>query len=147
MTISGDVVDEALRWVGTPYVHGASLRGMGCDCIGLLRGVWRALYGAEPEILPPYTPDWDQVGDDLLLAGLARHCTPQVLTGMQPGDVLVFRMTPGAMAKHVAILTGIKGPRARMVHAYWGRAAVESWLGPWWRSRLAAAFSFPEVRR
>jgi hypothetical protein len=32
-----------------------------------------------------------------------------------------------------------------MIHAYWGRAAVESWLGPWWRARLAFAFAFPTV--
>ncbi|MEM1422329.1 MAG: peptidase P60, partial [Pseudomonadota bacterium] len=34
---------EASRWIGTPYRHQASLRGVGCDCLGLLRGVWRAL--------------------------------------------------------------------------------------------------------
>jgi hypothetical protein len=31
-----------------------------------------------------------------------------------------------------------------MIHAYWGRAVVESWMGPWWRRRLAAVFRFPE---
>ena len=29
------------RWIGTPYRHQASLKGVGCDCLGLVRGVWR----------------------------------------------------------------------------------------------------------
>ncbi|NCO16648.1 MAG: peptidase, partial [Alphaproteobacteria bacterium] len=43
------IVAEARRWIGTPYVHQSSARGAGTDCLGLLRGVWRALYGVEPE--------------------------------------------------------------------------------------------------
>jgi hypothetical protein len=27
-------------------------------CLGLLRGVYAALYGAEPEVPPPYSPSW-----------------------------------------------------------------------------------------
>ena len=52
------IVAEATSWLGTPYRHQASLKGVGCDCLGLLRGVWRAFYGNEPETLPAYTPDW-----------------------------------------------------------------------------------------
>ena len=36
-----DIVAAARRWVGTPYVHQASLIHVGCDCLGLVRGVWR----------------------------------------------------------------------------------------------------------
>ncbi|MGR3492459.1 MAG: peptidase P60, partial [Shimia sp.] len=49
---------EARRWIGTPYHHRASLRGVGCDCLGLIRGVWRAVVGEEPWELPAYAPDW-----------------------------------------------------------------------------------------
>ncbi|CAN5340958.1 hypothetical protein BH09PSE2_BH09PSE2_03520 [soil metagenome] len=62
-----------------------------------------------------------------------------------PGAVLLFRMSDGACVKHCAILTARPSegePHARMIHAYWGRAVVESWIGPWWRRRLAAAFAF-----
>ena len=62
-----------------------------------------------------------------------------------PGAVLLFRMSREACVKHCAILTARPDaePDARMVHAYWGRAVVESWIGPWWRRRIAAAFAFP----
>ena len=35
------IVAEARAWIGTPYRHQASLKGIGCDCLGLLRGIWR----------------------------------------------------------------------------------------------------------
>ncbi len=38
-----DVAAEAMSWAGTPFAHQASLRGVGCDCGGLVRGVAVAL--------------------------------------------------------------------------------------------------------
>ncbi|MGZ9409986.1 MAG: peptidase P60, partial [Methylocystis sp.] len=40
-----DIVAAARRWRGTPYVHQASLMQVGCDCLGLVRGVWRDVIG------------------------------------------------------------------------------------------------------
>lgn len=138
----------ARGWIGTPYRHQASLKGVGCDCLGLVRGVWRELYGAEPETPPPYRPDWAETGvAETLLAAATRHLTPVAPDRVRPGDVLLFRMSPGACIKHCAIVSAAApgDPEPRIVHAYWGRAVVESWLGPWWRRRLAAAFAFPNM--
>ena len=44
------IVAEARGWIGTPYRHQASLKGVGADCIGLVRGVWRAFHGEDPEL-------------------------------------------------------------------------------------------------
>lgn len=132
------IVAEARTWLGTPYRHQASMRGAGCDCLGLVRGVWRALIGAELIAVPPYTPDWaERDGDDTLYAAACAALTP---TGNPvPGDVLLFRMAPDAPMKHVAILSAPD----RIIHAYWGRAVVENRLAAFWRARQAAAFSFP----
>ena len=135
---SNRILCEARLWLGTPYRHQASTLGAGCDCLGLVRGVWRALHGAEPEAPPPYRPDWAEVGGrEQLVEAFSRWLVP--IDHPEPGDVLVFRMAAGAAAKHCAILSG----RDRMIHAYWGRACVESVVGRWWRERLAAAFRFP----
>jgi len=132
---------EARLWLGTPYQHQASLRGVGCDCLGLVRGVWRALHGAEPETPPPYRPDWAELGGrELLREALDRRLISLDSAATRPGDVLLFRMAPDAPARHCAI----RSADERMIHAYWGRACVESWLGRWWRSRLVGAFRFPE---
>ncbi|WP_395650072.1 NlpC/P60 family protein [Brevundimonas sp.] len=139
------VVEAARGWLGTPYRHQASLKGQGADCLGLVRGVWREVVGEEPEVLPPYSPDWAEVGGEELLLGAARRWLVEVsIVEARLGDVMVFRMTAGAGVKHCAILSETAGPEWRMIHAYWGRAVVESWVGPWWRRRLAAVFRLPD---
>lgn len=136
------ILAEARDWIGTPYQHQASAKGAGCDCLGLVRGVWRALYGDEPELAPPYTPDWaEREGDETLLHAARRHLEEISTEHASPGDVLLFRMAPGAPVKHAAILD----EEARLIHAYWGRAVVRSRFAPWWRARCAAAFQFPDV--
>jgi len=139
------IVTEARSWIGTPYQHQASLKGVGCDCIGLVRGVWRAVHGAEPWRVPAYGPDWAEVGgEDRLVAGLSAHFGP--VDAARAGDVIAFRMKPGAVAKHVAIMSageGMDDPKAKIIHAYWGHAVVESWLGPFWRKAAVGAFRFP----
>lgn len=140
------IVAAARCWIGTPYRHQASLQGVGADCLGLVRGVWRELYGEEPEAPPPYRPDWAETGDrETLLEAAGRHLVPAPAGAFAPGDVVLFRMARGACVKHCAIVAEAGGPEPRIVHAYWGRAVVESWLGPWWRRRLVAAFAFPEI--
>ena len=137
-----DVVTAASRWTGTPYRHQASLCGVGCDCLGLVRGVWRDLIGDEPEPAPPYTPDWaEATGDETLLSAARQHLTERPIGEALAGDVLLFRMVQGAPAKHAGILIA---PDI-LLHAYWGRSVCESRLAPWWRRRIAGAFSFPNV--
>jgi NlpC/P60 family putative phage cell wall peptidase len=143
-------VAAARAWLGTPYRHQASLRGQGADCLGLVRGVWRDLFGPEPVTPPPYRPDWAEVGgEETLLQAARRWLTEIPVEGARAGDVLLFRMAPGCPAKHCAIMSeGALGQdvEPRMIHAYWGRAVVESWMGPWWRRRLVAAFAWPSRR-
>ena len=140
------IVAAARAWVGTPYRHQMSLKGEGCDCIGLVRGVWREVVGAEPCAMPAYSPDWAEVvGRDWLAEGLSAHLWPVELGEVRAGDVVAFRMKPGSLAKHVAVVSagGIDAPGAEIVHAYWGHAVVESWLGPFWRRHAVAGFRFP----
>ena len=145
--MSGDAAAIARTWLGTPYRHQASVRGEGADCLGLLRGVWRELVGAEPEPTPPYRPDWAEVGGGETLLWAARRWLTEIPIGAAgAGDVLLFRMAPGCPVKHCAILSAgtVAGDgEPRMIHAYWGRAVVESWMGTWWRRRLVAAFAWP----
>lgn len=134
------IVAEARDWIGTPYRHQASLKGAGCDCLGLVRGVWRALIGPEPVAAPDYAPDWAAPGGgEPLLQALQAHF--RKADDERPGDVLAFRMAPDAPARHVAIVA----PGERIIHAYWGRAVLESRFVPFWRARTVAAFSFPGV--
>lgn len=137
-------VTAARGWIGTPYLHQASVRGSGCDCLGLLRGVWREVLGAEPEPVPPYSPDWSEPqGDEALLRAATRHMRIRGAGEEGAGDVLLFRMRAGGIAKHLGIATGT-GPGAGFVHAYQDHGVVESALTEPWRRRIAARFVFPQ---
>lgn len=134
------VLAEARQWIGTPYRHQASVKGAGCDCLGLIRGIWRAVYGPEPEALAPYTPDWAERGGAETLYGAAqRHLEPISLGDALPGDVLLFRIRKSGPMKHCALLSGSD----QMIHAYQGCAVAETAITPWWSRRLAAAAQFP----
>lgn len=138
------IVAVARTWIGTPYHHQASLKGIGCDCLGLIRGVWRHFYGLEPEALPPYTPDWaEATGKEQMLEAARRFLIPQSITERCPGDVLLFRWKPGTPAKHAAIMSGTR----HFIHAYQGSHVLESQETEWWRRRLAYAFRFPSSDR
>lgn len=135
----------ARGWIGTPYVHQASVKGAGCDCLGLLRGVWRDLFGAEPEAVPAYTRDWSEPqGDERLFRAAVRHLSRKPLGHAAPGDVLLFRMREGAVAKHVGLQAEI-GPSPTFIHAYSGHGVIESALSAPWARRVVARFAFPHT--
>lgn len=138
------VVAEARRWIGTPYRHQASVRGAGADCLGLLRGVWRAVLGPEPEPIPAYSRDWSEASGDERLIGAARRWLEELPAGkLAAGDVLVFRMRDGSVAKHLGIVAQA-GPVASLVHAYSGHGVIESPLSTPWTRRIAGRFRFPD---
>jgi len=136
------IVAETRDWLGTPYRHQASLKGVGCDCLGLVRGVWRSVIGDEPERAPAYAPDWAEAASGEPLAdAAARHLIAIDRDAFRAGDVLLFRWRHNLPAKHAAIVTASD----KMVHAHDGACVAEVALAPWWRRRLAYAFRFPGV--
>lgn len=138
--ISARVISTAREWIGTPYRHQASTKGAGCDCLGLLRGIWRELYGCEPETIPDYTSDWGLISrNETLLVAARRHLLP--LDQRRNGCVLVFRWRENAPAKHLAIQSGDN----RIIHSYERAGVIESPLGTHWRNRIVGAFTFPPL--
>ena len=146
-----DIAKRAARiaraWIGTPYRHQASTLGAGCDCLGLVRAVWRELYDAPEPAMPAYSPSWAEIsGEETLLEAAARHLVARdapPTRAVATGDVIVFRMRAGHPAKHCAVADGPD----RFIHAYEGVGVVSSALTEPWRRRIAGLFSFPEVTR
>ncbi len=142
MPTRNDIITAARRWIGTPYRHQASLKGAGCDCLGLVRGVWRDIYGAEPELPPPYAASWAESSHHEALADAGfRHLEPVASLLFEPGDVLLFRWRSHLPAKHAAIVSS----NTRMIHAHDGAAVCEVSISTWWRRRLAFVFRFPDL--
>ncbi|MEO0400311.1 MAG: NlpC/P60 family protein [Pseudomonadota bacterium] len=141
-TIDRAAIVGAVRdWLGTPYRHQTSVKHQGTDCLGLIRGVYRDLYGREPETPPPYTPDWNErrASEEPLLSAARRHLVPIADDTILPGHVLVFRVVEDGPAKHCGVATACD----QFIHAYAGRAVIESWLSRWWRDRLVGLFDYP----
>ena len=139
-----DIVCIARDWIGTPYHHQASAKGVGTDCLGLVRGVWRELYGAEPQLPVAYTRDWAEAsGHETMLEAAERHLVRALDASPQAGAVVIFRLRSDMAAKHAAIVAS----PATMIHAMEGGPVAEVSLSPWWRRRIAGLFLFPGIER
>lgn len=134
------IVDVARSWKGTPYHHQASLKGVGTDCLGLVRGIYRELFERDPEAPPPYSPDWAEVSPhEPLLDAARRHLVEIPRERVAAGDMLVFRWRAGSAAKHVGIFIAPQ----RMIHAIEGIPVSEVKLSAWWWRHCVACFAFP----
>jgi NlpC/P60 family putative phage cell wall peptidase len=135
------IVAHARTWIGTPYHHQASRIGAGTDCLGFIRGIYRALHGREAQSIPGYARDWAEgAGEETMLAAARQHLVEIAPSDAAAGDILIFRYRQRYIAKHAAILVG-----STIIHAIEGAPVCEVSLTSWWRRRIAGAFSFPGV--
>lgn len=137
------IVLAARGWIGTPYRHQGARKGVGCDCLGLVRGVWAEITGRATQDPGAYAPDWaERAGQDRLLAAARLLCgEPVPLADAIPGDIVLFRWREGVSAKHAGILSGPD----RFIHAYEPVGVIESALVPSWRRRIAAVHRIPQA--
>lgn len=133
------VVSAARAWLGTPYRHQAATLGAGCDCLGLLRGVWRTLYGAEPMAVPPYRADMRDPAHAGALGAAAELLLVRAEGALEAGQVVLFRLSGMAEAKHCGILVGPQ----RFIHAQERLGVVEANLTEAWARRVSGRFWFP----
>jgi NlpC/P60 family putative phage cell wall peptidase len=130
------VVGAARAWLGTPYRHRAATLGAGCDCLGLIRGVWRMLYGDEPGPVPNYRADGrDGAG---LLEAAERYL--ERAEGIASGRVVLFRLGRHIAPRHCGIMV----TPTRFVHAQERLGVVEGNLTEGWRKRVVGVFDFPQ---
>jgi NlpC/P60 family putative phage cell wall peptidase len=135
-----EIVTAARAWLGTPYRHQAATLGAGCDCLGLLRGVWRSLYGDEPIEVPAYRASWR---DATHRGELQAAAEALLVRTEQPGigQVLLFRLGRSTAPRHCGITVDID----RFIHAQEGLGVVEANLAEGWTKRIAGRYEFPGV--
>lgn len=104
------IVNEALRWIGTPWRPCHAERLAGCDCLGLTVGVARAAGLPVPQGLPDRHANLLRPGmlETMVAQRLARQAGPA-----RPGDLLGLCVPPRRDVVHLAILV----PGGRIVHA------------------------------
>lgn len=136
------ILEITKSWIGTPYHHQESLKHVGCDCLGLVRGVYEELYNQRTAPIRRYSKDWsEQNKQETLIEAANEHLIKIVPNERQVGDVLIFRFRKWMIAKHTGILTAPD----KMVHAIEGAKVEEVHLNNWWKRHLAAVFSFPHT--
>lgn len=137
-----EVVTLARSWIGTPYHNMAAVKGRGCDCLGLLRGVYAEVSG---ELIgtPVYKgrPPRASLGRETMLEAARKHLVEVPVETRGPAVVLVFRVHPKLAAWHCGIMTN----ETDMVHSHSGREVYEVTLGERWEPKVVGAFKFPEV--
>lgn len=142
--IRESIVQEARRWVGTPYAHQAALLGVGCDCVGLIRGV-----GFACDVLPQRPEEWKLFNaygrlpsPKRMAEGMRTFLIPVGTGAEQPGDIawLAWRAD---LPMHLAILAESNG-RPTLIHSYSdvGRV-VEHGLSQQWSDRVVSWWRYP----
>ena len=114
------LVDAAKTWLGTPFHWEASLKGVGCDCRGLLTGIARDLGRPEAETIEANVVGYGKgrIREGELLAGLDRVFVRRPEgSAPEPGDVLAFRIK--RRVQHLALAIG----DGRLIHARSGDPA------------------------
>lgn len=140
------IVAEARRWIDTPYHHQAALIGVGCDCVGLIRGV-----GFACEVLPPRHEEWKlfnaygrRPNPRRMAEGMRTFLEPVETGRQQIGDIawLAWRAD---LPMHLAILAS-KHNRPTLIHSYSdiGRV-VEHGLSQQWMDRIVSWWRYPGV--
>ena len=134
-----DVVVAARAWLGTPYRHRAAVLGAGCDCLGLLRGVWRTLYRDEPIPVPNYRADMRDGAHAGELLAAAEMLLVRAEGELRPGQVVLFQLRRATAAKHCGIMVST----TRFIHAQERLGVLEANLTDGWRGRIAGRYAFP----
>ncbi len=121
-----DILTEARSWMGTKFLHQGSLKGVGTDCGGMVKGVYKAL-GAEVRDVPinyARTP-----ANDIIEKVLAKRAVKT--NDPKPGDIILFTLL--REPQHLGIYTESGG----VIHAYqpFGKV-VEHSMDDKWKRRV-----------
>ena len=110
------IVDEALTWVRTPFVHQGRIKGVGVDCVNFIAEVARAT-GATPDV--DFERNYRRTEDgQQLLKELIHYLEPvESLEDIKPADILAFHDGfDHDTNRHLAFVTQLT-PYVKIVHA------------------------------
>lgn len=147
------VVAEALTWLKTPWVHQASLKGVGADCIGALAGIGRNAGVQDPFDLTDaraarFRGYGRQPDPDMILEGCREYLDEIPISKAGLGDILVMRFIdpkpPKVYVQHFALISRLDP--MYVIQSLWKPGYVaESRLDEKWRRRVMYAFRYRGV--
>lgn len=113
------VVAEARTWLGTKFADNQRCKGAGCDCLGLIVGVYQYAGVLPGQVtIPAYSAQHHfHQRREIYIEGLLQHCGEVIKPGL--GDVALFHF--GHTYSHAGIV--LEWPK-QMIHAYCGMEGV-----------------------
>lgn len=138
MVTTVDIIAQARSWKGTPWRHQGRLKGIACDCVGLVvsGGIALGLLPADIE-MPGYSryPDPRE-----MIRQLDLHLDRVKIGEQRGGDVLLLK--PTRLPQHLAILTF----EGTIIHAIdKERGVSEHRLDEVWTKAIAAVYRYRGV--
>lgn len=139
------IVDTARTWIGTPFAHGQALKGVGCDCIGLIAGVAGELGMPEAERwrLDPRFKGYARTPEPLKLLQACREYLDEIPVRLAiPGDILQYTFAREPM--HFAIIS--RDSPQYVIHGYQraGKVVENGAYASFWR--LLRAYRYRSAR-
>lgn len=126
---------EAKTWLGTPFHHQASIKGVGCDCAGFVKGVATNLGYITKKIRANYGREPANGALEKLLATLIIPTNKP-----EPGDIILFKFLNEP--QHLGILLADNV----VIHAYSGEGKVIMHrLDKKWLNRVVGHYALPGV--
>ena len=149
MATRAQVVAEAREWIGTRWDHQHCMKGRGCDCIGLVKGVALALGLYAPEtsstaLAQQFAGYGKAPAAGELERGLRLFAAPIDREKADIGDVVLMRVR-GA-PRHVGILGDYPLGGFSLIHAALvPRKVVEQRLDDAWTASVVGYYRLPGV--
>ena len=107
----GEIVSEALTWVGTPYHHMGKVKGAGVDCGQILISVYSSVGLIEDYETDYYPFDWAlHRSEEKYLENIMRYAQPT--NNPKVGDIAVYKF--GRCVSHSGIIINER----EIVHAW-----------------------------
>lgn len=143
-----EVAAVARSWLGTPYQHLGRLKGVACDCVGLV-----IMTAQEMGLTEFDTKDYGRdPHPERMTAMLRAHLDPlevdqeackrgELPACLRPGDILHMRWR--AHPRHLGIVLPRDGGGWNLIHAYSGeRRVVEHNLDKVWLNLVRAGYRY-----
>lgn len=138
---ANDIVEEARTWIGTPYQHQCSTKGVATDCVGLIKGLWETVNEDEIEV-EPYSYDWgDSNGHEGLVEQAEKFFVEIPVTQMDVSDIVGIQWKKERVVKHTMILTS----KNSAIHSYYKSGVVEVNLNSWWKDKIVKVYRWPHL--
>lgn len=138
------IIDEARRWLDTPYQHQAMLRGVGADCVGFIVGVGLAsgVLHLTPLEAKQYAGYGRLPNPKRMRFFMRKHLTEISERDAEAGDVVWIQWRAN-LPMHLALI-GTRDGRRTLMHAVSDAGkVVEHGLTPQWDERIVSFWRYP----